>query len=58
MARELRPLGVTERGGDGMERVNMERLPLETAGEVGTQRREIDDLRAKLAELEDETGGP
>ncbi len=52
MADELRPLGVTEFGGDGMERVNMERLPLETAGEVGNQRRELDELRQRLADLE------
>lgn len=61
MADELRPLGVTSRGRDGLERVDMQRLPLETAGEVGTQRRELDDtraevdrLRAELAELEDD----
>lgn len=61
MAHELRPLGVTMHGDDGFERVDNERLPLKTAGEVGTQRRELDDtraevedLRAKLAELEDD----
>ncbi len=52
MADELRPLGVTARGEDGMERVNMERLPLEVAGEVGDQRRELDELRQRLADLE------
>jgi hypothetical protein len=54
MAHELRPLGVTSRGGDGLERVDMKRLPLKTASEVGTQRRELDDTRAELDALRSE----
>lgn len=53
MAQDLEGIpGVVRERPDGMKEVDAGRLSMATAGEVGSQRREIDELRARLADLE------
>lgn len=55
MAHELRSLpGVVEKGSDGMDRVNPDRLSLANAAELGETRRDLDALRARLGALTDD----
>jgi hypothetical protein len=54
MAHELRPLGVTQIGPDGMERVDTDRLSLKNASAQGETSRELSALRERLAMLEDD----
>lgn len=55
MASELRSIpGVVSRGPDGMDRVDPGRLSLANASAQGETSRELDDLKARLAALEDD----
>lgn len=63
MAHELRPLGVTSFGEDGLERVDTGRLALKNASATGELAREkadradLDELRDRLDALSIATGG-
>lgn len=57
MADELKGLpGVVKPGADGMDRVDTGRLSLNNASAIGQHQRDIDDLKAKLAAIDPETG--